>query len=545
MSPLLGAAAPFLFVVFQAPATEKPPEPGPAKPQFRFVKDAFGTETFWTEGVGFGDIDNDGDIDVLFARGEGWDRPGRRHQNALFLNALDKGPMTFEDVSVARLGNEESNARDVLTADVDADGFLDLLYCNGFNRAPPYLYINRGAKKPGFFSMQSDERGLTEALSSASADFGDIDNDGDLDLLIADTGPKWADFPGGKPRLYLNDGKGFFKESTHEQFPATVKTTHQGINLCDLDGDFDLDFFGPNKAEDRGLGHYLMWNDGKGNFTDGSDALPVTSGEVYEADDADLDGDGDEDLFFISLAKVDGPDRNFPFGEGPAKNLLKETGHAKFESGAAITQDDDNDLVFLDYDQDGDLDVVVGSLGPREKLLKNSGDLKFELADGVIEAVKDPTLDIGVADLDNDGDYDLVTANGLERIGAKQPPCGLYVNEGPKDHLAPRIQAIESLPDPSPAAGPFVLRVRARDDSLDDGRTWLTLRCLFAFGTDADATLEPSQEGEARFMGGSQWRCVIKDAAPANATRLGIRIVARDTAGNESRSDVKVVKLTR
>jgi FG-GAP-like repeat len=467
------------------------------------------------------------------------ERPRQEAPERLYLNLLETKPLTFEDKSVERLGYAESHARDAIAADVDADGFVDVLFVNGFNTAPPFLHMNRGAEKPGYFRLESDRRGLSETLSSASADFGDIDNDGDLDLVISDTGPDWAKPPGGAPRLYRNDGKGFFVADT-AHFPAGIKTTHMGVNLADLDGDFDLDFFGSNKPEEYGFGHYLMWNDGKGAFHDAAEGtMGPTTGAVYEADNADLDGDGDEDLFFTSLAKVEvaGTRNRFPFGEGPMRNTLKESGAAKFETLTALGQDDDNDLVFLDHDQDGDLDVVIASLGPREKLMRNLGGLAFEITDGVVEVVRDPSLDIAVGDIDNDGDDDLVTANGLERIGSKQPPCGLYVNDGAKDTRAPLLQAIEPLADPSPAAGPFVLRVRARDDSLDDGRTWLTLAGSYCFDDGAPA------DAKVTFQGGSQWRCEIPGPAPAGAKSLSVTITATDRSGNTTTSEPRRVML--
>lgn len=527
--------------LLQDPAPHTPPQnPLPQDPPlFRFVKDAFPGDTFWTEAAALADLDNDGDLDVLFARGEGWNDPGKKHQNGLYLNQLATKPLSFEDKSVERFGIVESHARDVLAADVDSDGFTDVLFTNGFNTAPPFLHMNRGAEKPGFFRLESDRRGLTEALSSASGDFGDVDNDGDLDLVISDTGPEWADLPGGAPRLYRNDGKGYFSED-RARFPASTKTTHMGVNLSDLDGDFDLDFFGSNKPEERGLGHYLMWNDGRGGFVEAAaDQIGATTGAVYEADNADLDGDGDEDLFFTSLAKVEveGQRNRFPFGEGPMKNTLKEIGIAKFETGTALGQDDDNDLVFFDYDYDGDLDVVIASLGPREKVHENLGGLRFEIKSGVVEEVRDPSLDIAVGDLDGDGDLDLVTANGLERIGAKQPPCGLYVNEGPKDTRAPIFQAIEALPESMTAGDPIVFRVRARDESLDDGWTWITLECVYRIdGGEA-------KKATVRFQGGSSWRCEIPGSEDG-ATSVTIDLSATDRAGNVGTAPPRTVKLT-
>lgn len=504
--------------------------------QFRYVADAFGAKNYWTEAAGLADIDNDGDLDVLFARGEGWNEPGSKHQNGLFLNLLEKQPLSFEDKSTERLGINESHARDVISGDVDGDGYVDLLFANGFNRAPPYLYINRGEKKPGYFRMESDARGLTEALSSSSADFGDIDNDGDLDLLIADAGPTWNDLPGGLPRLYVNDGKGAFLVA-QQQMHTTAKTTPMGTHFVDLDRDFDLDFFGPNKTEKRGLGHWMMTNDGAGEFADAKLELPATTGAVYEADAADLDGDGDEDLFFTSLATVEaGPKNRFPFGEGPMQNMLAESGTLGFAMKTALGQDDDNDVAFLDHDLDGDLDVVIASLGPREKLLRNDGSMTFAIDDTVFPAIADPSLDITVGDLDNDGDGDLITANGLERIGSPQPPCGIYVNDGKKDTRAPVLLALESAPKSAKLGSTIALRVVARDDWVQDGRSDVSVACSFALVNSATAPL-PSDASSAAvaFSGGTTWRVAIhvpEARGDASLAHLVAVITLKDRIGN-------------
>ena len=461
----------------------------PTVTQFRAVEGAFPPPNEWTEGIAFGDADQDGDLDVFLARGEGWGNPGRKHQNALFINKLDEDqPFRFVDESVERLGYSESHARDVVTADVNGDGYIDALYVNGFNTAPPYLFINRGADRPGHFRMESDARGLTETLSSSSASFGDVDNDGDLDLVISDAGASYIGPPGGRPRLYLNDGDGRFVESPG-RLAAPLKIGPMGVHLVDVDGDFDLDFFGPNRPGRSDLGHYLMLNTGDGHFHDVSHLLPETTGSVYEADNADLDGDGDIDFLFTSLSRIESDDSRFPLGEGPVKNLLAESGELSFELGTAIGVDDDNDVALFDYDQDGDLDAFISSLGPKEKLLRNDGGLSFQFAEGVIQTIKDPSLDLGIADLDNDRAADLVTAQGLERIGVEQPPCQAYRNFGPKDRTPPRVLAEETLPEPSRHVGPWVVRANVQDDVVADGDMYLRAEAWYVLN-DAPRRVE-------------------------------------------------------
>ena len=155
------------------------------------------------------------------------------------------------------------------------------------------------------------------------------------------------------------------------------------------------------------------------------------------------------------------------------RNVLREGGALAFELGVAVGVDDDNEVVLIDYDQDGDLDALIGSLGPREKILENLGDLRFAMTEGVIEPFEDPTLDVSVADLDNDRAADVVTAQGLERIGAEQPPCVLYRNLGPRDRRPPRIVAEQELENPSPPEGPWVVHATVQDGVVDDGQGWV------------------------------------------------------------------------
>ncbi|MEE8467004.1 MAG: FG-GAP-like repeat-containing protein, partial [Planctomycetota bacterium] len=218
----------------------------------------------WTEGLACVDVDGDGDLDLCFAEGEGFAAAGAKRQNVLLINQLvETGTLAFLDESVARLGQHLSNAKDVIAGDVNGDGWVDLLYLNAFNIDTPFLYINQGPAQPGFFTLESAARGFTDVINSASAQFGDLDDDGDLDVIFNDSGPSFLGNPGGKPRLYFNDGAGNFTENT-AAFGAPTKIGHMDVQLLDFDGDWDLDFLGINRGTNGGVNHYLMLNDGTG-----------------------------------------------------------------------------------------------------------------------------------------------------------------------------------------------------------------------------------------------------------------------------------------
>jgi hypothetical protein len=434
-----------------------------AAQQFAYVPGLLPGANRWTEGIEAIDVDGDGDLDLAVADGEGFSGPGTQRQNVLLINQLiETGSLAFTDESVARLGTNLSHAKGVAHGDVNGDGWVDILYANAFNVDPPHLYINRGAAQPGYFDMESSTRGFTENLSSAGAQFGDVDDDGDLDVIICDSGSSWFGGTGGRPRLYFNDGAGNFTEDA-VAMNAPVKFTHMDVQLVDIDNDWDLDFFGANRASNSGGNHYLMLNDGSGSFTDASSSLPSTSSNVYEAEVGDLDGDTDIDLFFVSLSG---------FQEGHVRNDLLPSGSLGFTAGSPQPGSvDDNEIMLLDFDNDSDLDVFVASLGPRERLYQNNGGLSFTPSNANIQAVSDPSLDACIADLDNDGDYDFVTANG-EGGSSNNWANKVYLNSGSADTLAPVIVALD-VPA-APSAYPIVLHAKTRDQVLDDGVTYVT-----------------------------------------------------------------------
>jgi len=317
-----------------------------AAQQFSQLTGALPGPNRWSEGVTAADVDLDGDLDLFFANGDGFASPGTKRQNTLIINRLvEQGPNIYADESVARLGIRASHAKLPVVGDVNGDGYPDVLFVNAFNTDVPFLYINRGAAQPGYFDMESATRGLTEVLSSAGAQFGDVDSDGDLDLVITDSGNSLLGGSGARPKLCLNDGAGFFTDVS-AQLNAPIKVAQQDVALVDIDNDWDLDIFLTNRAGNSNGTHYLLLNDGTGNFVDQSNLIPQTSSTVYEAEVGDLDGDLDDDIFFLGLSG---------FQEGHVRGTLTDTGTLGFATGALEPGNvDDNEVALFDYDVDGD-----------------------------------------------------------------------------------------------------------------------------------------------------------------------------------------------
>ena len=439
--------------------------PGTAQ-QFQYQNGLIPGPARWTEGLEAADVDNDGDLDLFVADGDGFASAGAKRQNVLEINKLvENGILSFADESVARLGVHVSNAKGVATADITGDGYVEALFSNAFNTDPAFLYVNQGAGNPGFFTFEGVARGFTTNVSAGGAMFADVDDDGDLDVVMNNN---YLGTGSGLPRLYENNGSGFFTLVAGAFSAAPNKASHMDIQMVDIDNDWTVDLFGANRNTNGGVAHFLMTNDGSANFADVSNLIPATSGNVYEAEVGDLDGDSDIDMFFVSISG---------FAEGSMENTLVPTTFLGFGSNGNLGGDDDNEVAFCDFDVDGDLDAFVGSLGSREKLWRNDGNMTWANSHASIQAVSDSTLDITIADLDNDGRYDLITGQG--ESNSAQWITKVYLNvTGPQDTLAPVVTALNS-PAAAASTGPTVVKAKVRDQVLDDGVDYLTAKARY------------------------------------------------------------------
>lgn len=474
----------------------------------------------WTEGLVAFDADGDGDLEVVFANGDGFNTAGTaRLPTFLTNNGVVSGNPAFVDETATRLPNIVMNAKGVIAFDVEDDGDEDLLFVQGYNKQPR-LYLNNGT---GFFTDATATNIPTINLNSFSAGAGDVDNDGDLDVTLAHHGGTNLTGTGGKLQLWLNNGSGVFTDVTATQVPNGGKTSQMNATFVDIDSDFDLDVI----LDGRSVNQNLYTNNGSGSFTLSTSTLPAGSSSIYETDWADLDGDTDIDGFYISLSG---------FTEGTAKNNLVETSALTFTgSSATITGtngDDDNEVVFVDYDDDGDLDPVVGSLsGGREKLYRNNGNFTFA-SQNQFTALTDSTLDMTVGDFDGDGDYDAVTVQG-ESGGFTNR---YYRNTGAPDSRDPLIGARKVTSADSVA--PFVVLTRITDATMDDGQQWIDATVNWMVTPLVGSPVIGSTP--MRYFGGSIYRGVI-DSGPMSDYRANVSwsVTATDAAGNSVTSSTQ------
>ena len=456
------------------------------------------------------DIDADGDKDIVFANGQSYSTLGVLLKPRIYVN---NGTGVFADETDIRAAGITGCFRGVEAGDVDRDGDWDLILAQDFNRRP-LLLLNNGA---GVFIDDTIARLPNIPMSSSRAQFGDIDNDGDLDILLCNSGTTRFGTT-GRPRLFINGGTGFFTDASLTQFPSTNLSEQMDCVFGDIDNDLDLDFHVATRASAANSSQ-LWINNGAGTFA--RLATFVTDATAYSYDFGDIEGDGDLDLIGVNA------------GATNTELLLRNNGagtswtavNAQISPNPTV---DDNDSRFIDFDNDGDLDLLVAALGGADRMYRNNGTGTFtQVTTGILPSIVDSSLDVKVGDVTGDGKPDIITAQG--ESGAFQNR--IYVNTGPADTVKPTVKLVEQVP--SRTAGPWVVRTEVFDGTSSDR------------GYDDDGVFlvytvngGKQQAIEMRWSGNNLWRGVIPASVPACAT-VAYFVRALDVSGNTVESPVK------
>jgi len=366
--------------------------------------------TGWASGVCVGDYNNDGFEDI-FCTYYG--------QNRLYRN---NGDGTFTDVTkAAGLWNEQPRwGAGCSFLDYNRDGHLDLFVSNyvrfSFEHAPTpgenvncnwkgipvecgprglppgrhSLYRNNG---DGTFTDVSQQAGISKATESYGMTVvaADLDEDGWPDIYVAcDSTPSL---------LFMNNHDGTFREEAVERGVALsddgVEQAGMGIGIGDYDLDGHLDLFKTHFVDDaNGLYH----NDGKGNFDEVTRSTRVAVETRYicwGAGIVDLDNDGYPDIFMVTGSVYPEVERKLPqYPNKTPRVVFRNLGNRTFEeltqqAGPGVTEAHcSRGCAFGDFDNDGDIDILIVNLNEPPSLLRNDVTGKHNWLKVKLEGVK-------------------------------------------------------------------------------------------------------------------------------------------------------------
>ncbi|MEO8666716.1 MAG: FG-GAP-like repeat-containing protein, partial [Ignavibacteria bacterium] len=311
------------------------------------------------------------------------------------------GDSIFVRVTTGQAVSDGVDSRGSCWGDYDNDGDEDLFVSTGSGNN--LLYRNDGN---GVLTKITTGVIVTDGGTSRGCSWGDYDNDGRLDLYVANIG---NDF------LYHNNGAGNFTKIVSGDIVSSGGSTI-GCNWVDYNNDGYLDLY----ANNFGGSAFLFKNNGDGTFTKIISGAIVTDASSATAGGwGDFDNDGDLD---VVVANISNQGTYFYRNDGaPDYTFTKDTStviaHSAAESYA---------VCWVDHDNDGDLDLFIANVG-NEFLFNNSGYPSYtftRVMTGGIVNDGGSSYGSGWADYDNDGDVDVLICN---KFGGKN---SLFENNG-------------------------------------------------------------------------------------------------------------------
>lgn len=333
-------------------------------------------------------------------------------------------------------------ASEIIAADVNHDGNMDIVIASGFfppqDNSIPISILFSDAK--GSFKLSKNPT-PAETIHPREMIVADFNGDGSQDIFITDHGYDAPPFPGDTNTLLLGKAGGGFADAS-SRLPTLPDFTHSA-DAADVDGDGDIDLYVGNYAT-NGRGPYFLINNGSAGFTQSGRGLPadVLDGTYAYSTSlfVDADADGDKDLFLG--------------GDGVSSKLFINDGKGVFSVVSAaippgrfgVENTTAVDSILFDFDKDGKADVlVVGTnssyQGARLQVLLSSGPKG--LMDGTQRYFDSQPETNGwmkyahFVDLNNDGSLDIVG----EMSGGAQGLIA-YLNDGANRFYQMRTDAL-------------------------------------------------------------------------------------------------------
>ena len=362
-------------------------------------------------GVGLGDINNDGLLDIYFT--------SNLNENKLYLN---KGNFQFEDITkLAGVGGEKSWSTGVSLADINADGYLDIYVSNsgdikGDNKQNE-LFINNGDLT---FSEKAKEYGLDDKGYSTHAAFFDFDKDGDLDCYLLNNSYKGGfritsigrdqrpvrDQVGGD-KFFLNDNGKFIDISENAGIYGSVIGFGLGVTVGDANDDGWMDIYVSNDFFER---DYLYINNQDGTFSESLEKMIKSiSAASMGADMADINNDGLSEIFVTDMlpepderiktvTTFDSWDRhqyiktNGYWNQFTRNTLQLNNGNSTFSEIGRLTGVEATDwswgALMFDFQNDGNKDIFVANGIYQD--LTDQDFLQYVTQDEVIKQIASP-----------------------------------------------------------------------------------------------------------------------------------------------------------
>jgi hypothetical protein len=338
---------------------------------------AFSSVPTWK--IGLADLDNDGDLDAVFANGQSND-------SQVWLN---DGGGIFIDTG-QQMG-KYGHGIDV--GDIDGDGDLDVIISTHTDSAVTRAYLNDGS------AIFQELEGSFDANIGFSVELLDIDGDGDLDAVGEDT---------SATNVYINDGMGYF---TPSQISLPL-TTIWG----DLDSDGDTDVF----IKEDGVGYSVRINDGSGNLDKHWSHADTTAMLLGDMALADVDNDSDLDVIITN--------GHFQSTSYPALVFFNDGTGQFIDSKQRLSAVRNSGVNLGDLDGDGDLDLVLTDYLEPNQIWLNDGAGQF--VDSSFRFGGDQFYrHIHLGDLDGDGDIDIFLAT----FGISSGPNEIWFNHSFED----------------------------------------------------------------------------------------------------------------
>lgn len=470
----------------------------------------------WTNRVEVADINGDNMIDLLFANGGNYSEPGLLESSRIFIN---KGPnQKFEEITSQVFADSKFLSRVIKVRDINKDSIPDIIVGTTY-QTQSELYIGLGN---GEFKNVTSKQFPQIKTSVGDLELGDVDDDGDLDMVLSDWGEgSNMNNSGGRTMLWLNDGQGNFTDVTKTQMPEQLIQFSWDLEFIDFDNDFDLDIAISCK---RCATSRIFVNDGKGFFKD-KRLLPAYTNN-YDFEVMDINNDGFLDLITVNdgdiVEKESDSRREHIFLNQKGKKFMDAT-DALWPDSENIGKDDNN-IIFLDFDSDKDPDFLISSLTGEDRLLVNDGTGKFNLLQPVLKGEPTPlTLSMALGDINNDKKLDIIMGQGEGKEGIEERIfIGKDIDPDTASPIISNYQIIENK-----IIGILTIKARIHDNkSPNMPQDWSSVN-LEIEGTSSPITMT--------WYGENLWVASISNAL----VNSRINICATDYAGNRECLSIK------